>query len=55
MLTAIFLIVFGGILVGFMVYKMAFSGGRKDRAAQSEVNAQQQTPTPGRSTGSGND
>ncbi len=53
MVTAVFLIVFGGILVGFMVYKMAFSGGRKGKAAQSEVNAQRQTPTPGRSTGTG--
>ena len=55
MLTAIFLIVFGGILVGFMAYLTMFRKGRKNQAPQSEVNAQDHMSTPGRSTGRGND
>ena len=53
MLTIVFLVLFGGILVGFMVWLTMFRKGRKSQAARSEVTAQRQTPEPGRASGSG--
>lgn len=53
MLTFVFLLIFGGIVVGFMVWLTMFRKGRKSQAPQSQVNAQRDTPTPGRATGAG--
>ena len=53
MLTVVFLVVFGGILVGAMAYLAMFRKGRKSQAPQSQVNAQEQMPVAGRSSGKG--
>ena len=54
MLTAVFLVIFGGILVGCMVWLAMFRQGRKNQAGKAEVTAQRQAPEPGRATGRGN-
>lgn len=53
MLTFVFLLIFGGILVGFMVWLTMFRKGRDSQAPQSQVNAQRNAPAPGRGTGAG--
>ena len=55
MLTVVFLVIFGSILVGVMVYLWAFRKGRKSQAPQAQVNAQRQEPKTGRGTGRGDD
>lgn len=55
MVAIVFLVIFGGILVGFMVYLWMFRKGRKGQAPRSEVNAQRQEPVPGRGMGRGDD
>ncbi len=53
MLTFVFLLVFGGILIGFVVYLTMFSGGRKKQAGKAEVNAQHEAPRSPRGSGQG--
>lgn len=49
MITIIFVLVFGGLLVGFMIYKSAFGGlKRKGQSGEAEVNAMRNPPKVGR-------
>ena len=51
MLTIIMVLVFGGLLVGFMIYKSAFGGmKRKGQSGEAEVNAMRNTPTVSRAS-----
>ena len=48
MLTIIFLVVFGVIVVGFMIWVMAFGGKKRMKQGQG---AELQTPKQGRASG----
>lgn len=56
MVTIILVLVFGALLVGFMIYKSAFGGmKRKGQSGEAEVNAVRNTPTVGRASSSKED
>ena len=51
MLTIVMVLIFGSLLVGFMIYKSAFGGmKRKGQSGEAEVNAMRNTPTVGRTS-----
>ena len=53
--TALFLIFFGAIAVGFVLWKTVMQGGRKNQGSRAEIRAQRQEPKAGRGSGRGDD